>query len=273
MQFTSYATRRGFSLLDALVVLMVLAVALGMGVVYGMFRDPGRGACGKPLTCSTRVNQIHKGLVLFANDFGGGYPVPTDLSPETAAITTQTGNSSASFYSYMTFNTYYSPEVITCPEDASPNLVVKNDYRYGIQGDPDWNTSWLWDPNFSADISKAGCNVSYATLAMIGDRRTTQWRDSLDPNFAVVSDRGPKDGAWNAKSVTMKSHGNTREWVGNVAFNDGHVQRFTFSAKNPNAFTVNGDNLFRVDDLDKGGDMWLGLFGDTDEETTNPFWD
>ncbi len=266
------SARRGFSIVDAFVVIMVLAVVLGMGIVLRACNRP-RGGRGKTLTCSTRARQIHRGLVLFANDFGGTYPIPMDISPETAAISTQTGNSSASFYSYMIFETYYSPEVIRCPEDANPNLLYKDDFRYGTMDDPNWNPAWKWDPNFSADISRPGCNASYATLAMIGDRRNTQWRDSLDPNFAVVSDRGPKDGAWDAKSVTMKSHGNTKDWVGNVAFNDGHVQKFTFSAKDPNAFTVNGDNLFRVDDLEKGGDMWLGLFGATDEKTTTPYWD
>lgn len=261
---------RGLTLIEVIIVIVLTIAVFAVIVVMLLVRQSHHN---HELGCATRINQIHKGMILFANDFGGVYPVPMDISAETAALTTQPGNSSASFYSYMIFNTYYSPEVVTCPEDASPNLSYKNDYRYGTMDDSNWNDAWLWDPNFSADISRPGANVSYATLAMIGDRRKTQWRDSLDPNFAVVSDRGPKDGAWDAKSITMKSHGNTKDWVGNVAFNDGHVQKFTFSAKDPNAFNVNGDNLFRVDDLAKGGDMWLGLFGATDENTTTPYWD
>jgi len=89
----------------------------------------------------------------------------------------------------------------------------------------------------------------------------------------VVSDRGPRNGAWDAKSVTMKSHGDTKDWVGNVGFNDGSVRKFTFTASDRQPFTINGDNLFRVDELEKGGDMWLGLFGATDETTTTPYWD
>ncbi len=262
--------RDGLTLIEVLIVIaLTVMILVAVVLMLPITRPPHN----HHLTCATRLNQLHKGLVLFADEFGGVYPVPMDISPETAALGLQSGNSTANFYSYMIFNTYYSPEVIMCDEDASPNLVVKDDYRYGTQDDPNWNDTWLWDPNFSADISQPGCNVSYATLAMIGNRRKTQWRDSLDPNFAVVSDRGPKDGAWNARSVTMKSHGNTKDWIGNVAFNDGHVQKFTFSAKDPNAFSVNGDNLFRVDDPDMGGDVWLGLFGDTTEETTTPYWD
>ncbi len=271
MRRSKRTMRRGFSLLDGVVVIMVLAVVLGMGIVYSLL--PRARPVGGTLTCSKRANMIRYGLELFANDNGGVYPVPTEISPETAAITTQSGNSSASLFSYMTFNTYYSPEVIICPDDASPNIVVKTDYRYGVAGDLNWNPAWMWDPNFSADISQPGANVSYATLAMIGDRRKTQWRNSYDPNFAVVADRGPMNGAWDATSVTMKSHDNPKEWSGNVAFNDGHVQKFTFTKKDKAPFTFNGDNLFRVDDAEKGADIWLGLFGPTDETTTTPYWD
>ncbi len=212
-------------------------------------------------------------MILYANESGGSYPIPMDISPETAAISTQTGNSSANFFSYMIFNTYYSPEVITCPNDASPNLVLKTDYRYGTLDDKNWDPTWLWDPRFSADITKPGANASYATLALIGDRRKNQWRDSLDPNFAVAADRGPKDGVWDAKSQTLLSHGKRDDWTGNVAFNDGNVRSMTYTRKDKTPFTLGGDNLFFEDDAEGRADMWLGLFGATDETTTTPYWD
>lgn len=271
MRRAAFQECRGFSILDAIVVLLVVGMVVGMGLVFNGCQRAR--TVSYRLTCATRVNQIHKGLVLFANDSGGVYPVPSALSPETAALAVQTGNSSANFYSYMIFNTYYSPEIVTCDEDTSPNLAQKTDYRYGSMDDSNWNNAWKWDPAFSADITQPDANASYATLAMIGDRRANQWRDSLDPNFAVVADRGPKDGVWDASSVTMKNHGDTKDWVGNVAFNDGHVQKLTFTAKDQQPFTFNGDNLFRVDDSDKGADMWLGLFGATDEISTTPYWD
>lgn len=267
------SVRRGFSLLDALVVVMVVAVALGMGVIYGLFRDSRVRGCGRPFSCRTRLSQIHKGLTLFANDFNGSYPVPMDLSPETAAITTQSGNSSASLFSFMIFNTYYSPGTVVCLDEVSSNIVAKSDYRYGTQDDPNWNPAWQWDPTFSADITRPGANVSYATLAMIGDRRKNQWRNALDPNFAVAADRGPKDGAWDANSRTLRLHGSAKEWTGNIAFNDGHVQQFTFTGRDRSPFVINGESLFRNDDPDKGADMWLGLFGATSETATTSFWD
>lgn len=269
MHAFDHPVRRGLTMIEVLIIVVLVVVGVFMALPF-MAR---RSGCSDLLTCSTRVNQIHKGLILFANDFGGSYPVPMDISPATAAITAQTGNSSASLFSYMVFNTYYSPEVITCPQDASPNLVVKTDYRYGTYDDPNWNNAWLWDPNFSADITRPGANASYATLAMLGERKKTQWRDSLDPNFAVAGDRGPKDGAWDANSLTLRRHGQHTDWTGNIAFNDGHVSSMTIAKKDAAPFQFNGDNLFFADDGEMGGDMWLGLFGDTTEETTTPFWD
>jgi len=263
---------RGFSLLDAVVVLLVIVVALGMSLVYGILNRPYVPR-GKVLTCRIRVSQIHKGLTLFANDFNGSYPVPMDISPETAAITTQSGNSSASFFSFMIFNTYYSPETVICLDEANSNIVSKSDYRYGIAGDPNWNQAWKWDPDFSADITGPGANVSYATLAMIADRRRSQWRTSLDPNFAVAGDRGPGGGVWDARSQTLRLHGKATEWTGNIAFNDGHVQQFTFTRRDESPFVINGDNLFRSDDTERGADIWLGLFGATTETATTPFSD
>ncbi|MCC6909263.1 MAG: hypothetical protein IT430_15085 [Phycisphaerales bacterium] len=262
-------SRRAFSVIE-LLTLIACGVLLLVLVYPSYSSQPVRD---RSRLCSTRLSQMHKGLVLFANDFGGQFPIPNKISAKTAAANSQSGNSTANVISYMIFNTYYSPEITVCPDEANPNVVVKKDYRYGTMDDKDWNDYWLWDPNFSADITKPGANVSYAMLALLGARRTAEWCDSLNGKFVVLADRGPKDGAFNADSQTNKRHGDASDWTGNVMFNDGHSQKLTFNAESEKLFEVNGDNLFRVDDLEKGGDMWLGLFGATDEKTTTPYWD
>lgn len=115
--------------------------------------------------------------------------------------------------------------------------------------------------------------MSYATLAMIGDRRTHQWRSALDPNFPVAADRGPRNGAWDADSLTLRPHGKATEWAGNIASNDGHVQQFTFTSKDKASFVINDDNLFCSDDAEKSADACLGVFGVTTEKTTTAYWD
>ncbi|MCC6909265.1 MAG: prepilin-type N-terminal cleavage/methylation domain-containing protein [Phycisphaerales bacterium] len=269
MRASNRPVRRGFTLIELLVVVLVCAALFWL-----LWRVNGT-TCGvsPQVRCMTRVRQICVGVALYSDDSGGSYPIPMGISPETAALSKQSGNSSANLFSYLIFNTYCSPDAITCPSDANPNLVVKTNYRYGTPDDEGWNTAWKWDPSLSADITQWGANASYATLAMIGDRRTNHWKYLNDPNFAVAGDRGPKDGVWNAKSLTLQNHGNRDAWKGSVAMNDGSVQVSVFGAKDSPSFAINGDNLFFADDGSMGGDMWLGLFGATDETTTTPYWD
>lgn len=296
---------RGFTLIELLVVIAIIALLIGI-LLPALARARNNA---KFLTCSTRVNQIHKGMVLFANDFGGTYPKPVKISPGTAGanLYNQFGNSSANFYSYMIFNTYYSPEVVTCPGDASSNLEVKTKYRYGTQDDPGWNDIWMWDPDFSCNVQDNGqkTNASYATLAPAGSRFNAEWADSLNANYAVISDRGVRDGIPDKKSPTYLFHGARTTWSGNVGFNDGHVLGFqeqtgldpggspgqtedqTHLAFAPPGVTYRNvsvqkdllDNLFKQQDPISGGtggkDIWLCMWGNSPDNTTAPtqYWD
>ena len=299
---------RGFTLIELLVVIAIIALLIGI-LLPALARARSNA---KFLTCSTRVNQVHKGMILFANDFGGTYPKPVKISPTTAALggqgqAAQTGNSSANFYSYMIFNTYYSPEVVTCPGDSSSNLVIKTDYRYGTLDDQGWDTNWLWDPAFSCDIATANkiSNASYATLAPAGSRYNAEWADSLNSNYAVVSDRGPRDGIPDKKSPTYLFHGARTSWLGNVGYNDGHVsgtneqtgldlngQPGQAEDQTFKAFTTSGvtyrnvsvqkdllDNFFKQQDPITNGvggkDIWLAMWGSADDNTSTPtqYWD
>ncbi|MCC6909453.1 MAG: prepilin-type N-terminal cleavage/methylation domain-containing protein [Phycisphaerales bacterium] len=300
---------RGFTLIELLVVIAIIALLIGI-LLPALARARNNA---KTLTCSTRVNQVHKGMVLFANDFGGTYPKPAKISLITANANTgglngtpQTGNSSANFYSYMIFNTYYSPEVVLCPGDSSANTQLKTDYRYGTQDDPGWNDQWLWDPVFGCDVQTTGkpANASYATLAPAGSRYNAEWADSLNANYAVVSDRGPRDGIPDKKSPTYLFHGARTTWTGNVGYNDGHVSNTqeqtgldnggpgqtedqTYKAFAPPGVTYRNtnvqkdllDNLFKQQDpiISTGGgkDIWLCMWGTSADGTTSPtqFWD
>lgn len=299
--------RRGFTLIELLVVIAIIALLIGI-LLPALARARSNA---KFLTCSTRVNQIHKGMILFANDQGGTYPKPAKISPTTANLggqggTAQTGNSSANFYSYMIFNTYYSPEVVTCPGDASANLAVKSDYRYGTLDDPNWDTNWLWDPAFSCDIVNTNkiTNASYATLAPAGSRYNAEWADSLNSNYAVVSDRGVIDGKPEKKSPTYLFHGARTSWLGNIGYNDGHVsgtneqtgldlngqpggEDGAYLAFAPQGVTYRSvtaqkdlpDNVFKQQDPIVSGtggkDIWLAMWGSSPDNTSAPlaWWD
>lgn len=261
----------GITIVEVIIIILVVFVSLIAWGVYYNSRPSHPG--GHQLRCKIRVYQIHKGMVLFAQDFGGRYPEPMLLSPETAAIGAQTGNSNANYFSYMIFNTYYSPETVVCPEESNENIIPDQDYRYGTVDDDPWDDWWQWDPTFSSDFRAGEANSSYALLAPIGARHKTEWLDTRNASFAVASDRGPKDGVFDSESLTMRSHGKRNEWVGNVAFNDGHAERLVFDASDAQPFTFNGDNLFFADEGIDGADIWLGVWGDSDNEKVTPIWD
>jgi prepilin-type N-terminal cleavage/methylation domain-containing protein len=230
MQRTS--VRRGFTLIELLVVIAIIALLIGI-----LLPALGRArANAKYLTCSTRVNQLHKGLVLWAQDYQGKFPRPLEISEFTANQNqhSQHGNSLANIYSMMIYNTYYSPEVVICPSEVNGNVRVHNTYRYGIDLQPQ---TLQWDPNFSMNIgvSRQIAHASYAMSAPYAQRWNREWVDSLNSSYAVVSDRGPstsqgignQNGVREPRSPTYLLHGARQSWSGCVGYNDGHVQQFT----------------------------------------------
>ena len=94
----------------------------------------------------------------------------------------------------------------------------------------------------------------------------------------MIGNRGPQDGAPTGgvcsdcptyeESITLEFHGGDRQWVGNIGFNDNHVElKHTVFPEGLN-FLDNGvpesDNLFYNDSegncaTGEGHDIWLTL--------------
>ena len=67
-------------------------------------------------------------------------------------------------------------------------------------------------------------------MAICGDRKHIKYRDTQAGGDPILSTRGVRDGALpgaqeHETSPTLLLHGSRRQWVGNVGFNDNHVER------------------------------------------------
>ncbi len=226
-------------------------------------------------------------------------------------------NNSAHMYSCCIMQNYFTPQILVAPTEPSGFVAVKDDYNWNFYSpieDIYWDADNLGQPPttgvggagylpFSVDLGDDGgggggvyqrgvCNVSYAHTPVYGDRKVNEWRDSLNSRWAVIGNRGvicgeDTDAEIYNESLTLEVHGGRKEWVGNICFNDNHIDLLhTFYPEGVNyldsaSSNVVPDNIFRNDVEDgncetaKGSDVFLTLvseIGSLDGDITSE-WD
>ncbi|MCZ6493940.1 MAG: hypothetical protein O6933_07655, partial [Planctomycetota bacterium] len=141
---------------------------------------------------------------------------------------------------------------------------------------------WMESNPFGVDLDGNDIgysNASYAHTPIAGERKRKEWRDSLTSKFAVLGNRGVERGEQTAgstlyeDSITLEIHGGRKQWMGNIAYNDNHLeihQTFTpegisyldLAAAPPESVP---DNLFNNQTgsanqvVGDGYDIWLAL--------------
>lgn len=231
---------RGFTLVELLVVIAIIALLIGL--LLPALAKAQQSA--RSIKDSTQMNQIQKSFIVYSNDADGKYPTPglvNRLPFEIGGGVTQNlpgqgpedygRNNTASLYSLMVAREFFNTNILIGPTEVNP--VVFEDRNYDYTQYAPANDSY-WDPGFLANVhtvlggNNAECNVSYAHLAMCGDRKKSFWRNTQASNRPILGTRGTRNGLVTGmeytNSPTLQLHGPKKEWQGNMVYADNHVE-------------------------------------------------
>jgi prepilin-type N-terminal cleavage/methylation domain-containing protein len=280
--------KQGFTLVELLVVMAIIALLLSL-LLPALAKAR---ATARQIKDSTQIQQVHKAWLVWATDFDGTFPTPGLIRriplPGQTIPTPGRGeedvaaNSHANMHSAVIMSNYISTQAMVSPSESSGRVVVASNFNFNL-----FNVAQgvYWDESFSCNLQTI-CNTSYATMLISGVRKQQQWKNSLDSKFAIVGNRGVRDGSlaenlYN-ESVTLQIHGPRRRWVGNICYNDNHM-------KLEESFTPEGldirsggevipDNLFEGQttadgvgggDAASGFDIWLVMNNEVTGSGTN----
>ncbi|MBL1217094.1 MAG: prepilin-type N-terminal cleavage/methylation domain-containing protein [Planctomycetes bacterium] len=299
------ARRYGFTLIELLVVIAIIALLIG--ILLPALAKARRQA--KFMQCGTQLRSVHQSMYTYAESNRERYPYPTkndewkEWSEETVGESNHQWNSTGNIMSILLYNKFFEPHMAVDPSEMNATITADANYDYN----PDSSkTDDKWDRSFEAgniegDGSNPGdiSNVSYFMMMLTGNRLKTEWSSSsMNGNYVVLSDRGPKDGKReNPHRICYLLHGTQKLWSGNLVMNDNSVARFTERTSIPTAmewsrqedpnFVPDGiyftnesgqntpDNIFKGDSAGRGGlegmDIMLGFFTRQLDDSQNPY--
>ena len=285
--------KHGFTLVELLVVMAIIALLIGL-LLPALAKARAQAQLTKD---QAQVKEIHQSWIVFSRDLDGNLPTPglIDRLPDPNITENQgevpgrgpedfTMNTTPNLFSVCIMRHYFTPQMCFSPTEPSGRVIYKDDYKFTyydpLGANPDCQGSDLspdcyWDPTFKAELLVQS-NTSYAHMPIAGERKKRHWRDTMDSRFAMIGTRGVEDGSLDEniyyRSVTLEFHGGSKEWVGNVAFNDNHTERLdTFFPEGLNyriAGVSTPDNIFKDGTgdgeggpgTDGGFDIWLVIY-------------
>ncbi len=292
--------KHGFTLVELLVVMAIIALLIGL-LLPALAKARAQAQLTKD---QAQVKEIHQSWIVFSRELDGHLPTPglIDRLPDPVLGMDVPGrgpedltmNTTPNLYSVCIMRHYFTPQMCFSPTEPSGRVIYKDDYRFtyydplGANSDcqgSDLEPDCYWDPTFKAELLVQS-NTSYAHMPIAAERKKRHWRDTMDSRFAMIGTRGVVDGELDSDiyyaSVTLEFHGGSKEWVGNVAFNDNHTERLdTFFPENLNyqiAGTTFADNIFKDDTGDQDGgvgtnggfDIWLVIYLSINDDNTSP---
>lgn len=254
--FRGTTARSGFSMVGLLVTMVCIVILTSLLLTSLNKAVTGEGSQHEGTVHSFVDKEYLYGLfqsmAVHAPDNKDVYLVPSELSGSKDI----SQNTTANLFSAMVMQNYTPTKQLISGNEYSGFVEEKVDYDSTLYNP---RNRVFWDPTFQADLLKMS-NVSFAHLPLFGDRFNKQWRATMDSNFPLLGNRGPKEGIDDPKSM---SYGKNGIWGGHILFGDGHVVFI-------NSFTPNGmvyqhqgqghaDNIFKMDDGPNGSDAVLGF--------------
>lgn len=277
---------RGLTRIELLVLLVIVAAVIAYAVfVLNRARSGAYSAYD-----AMQIGQLHKANVIYARDSNGKYMIPglvkrlpippvvryapagihpPAIGPEDHAL-----NTTPNMYSALIAQEFFGPDLTVGRTEMNPNVRVKYDYNHNAYNP---QAGIFWDDTFRVDLDKPGgeAHASYAHLAIAGLRKTEMWRATQSSSQPVFSTRSPRDGIEAGpvydNSLTLQLHGKRDQWVGNVCFNDNHLD--TITSFSPTSYQQVSDNIFAAEfdaqldgicsertNPELAGDAWLLIY-------------
>ena len=250
--------RRGFTLIELLVVMAIIALLIGLLLpALNKARLKAR-----MLRDGSQIRQIHQSWVIFSREFEGIFPTPGLIRRQAVNGQNIPGrgkelmplNSTNHMMSACIMANYFTAELCVGPTEVSSSVAVMDNYNFDVYN-PVGNPPAYWDVLFATNLEDGTCNTSYAHLTLTGERKLKHWNESMSSSFPVISTRGVENGSLAPDdylgSRTLELHGGRREWVGNVGYNDNHIEvSKTFTPQGVNYRMDGGsvpDNIFNND--------------------------
>jgi len=298
---TKPMNKRGFTLVELLVVVAIIALLVGL-LLPALAKAM---ASARTVKDSAQIKNIHQAMLAKAQGSKSQkMPTPGLIN----RVGTDPGSGTEDYaqnrtqwlYSACVGEGLFNTDILYGPTEVNPQIQEYKNYNFDLYR-PANDT--YWDTGFQARVDSAPgastvSNTSYGHLVLIGYRKDNQWRATLDSTKPHMGTRGTKDGTTNGTdyegSPTLRLHGAAKSWEGNICYADNHMEYVeTFKPENVSwecdSLNLTKDNIFAADftqgtcvpknaggapQTRAGGDTWLGIHpNNTTQYLTVPVYD